>query len=207
MATGPSLTAFSYAPDLTFLAKELLLEPTASLSRLCGYGTYTNCSLSQKPLDCSSAVAGPTNTQFRNVFYYNGNGPNSNDWMPVGLFRPILSLLLENSYRIVEALVIDADNGDIGLRNNTVPVELDPGVTGKETLFGSSLRLFVRKTAYVHFAYGSAQVASYFYGVHKEASKIMEPLHLETGRSRTSLGHIRTNSRLNSASRFSCLVE
>jgi hypothetical protein len=67
--------------------------------------------------------------------------------MPVGLFWPILSLLLDNSYRIAEGHVICADNGGIDLRNNTLPVELDLGVTGKEVLFGSSLRLFVRKTA------------------------------------------------------------
>lgn len=67
--------------------------------------------------------------------------------MPVDLFWPILSLLLDNSYRIAEGLVICADNGDIDLRNNTLPVELDLGVTGKEVLFESSLWLFVRKTA------------------------------------------------------------
>jgi hypothetical protein len=112
-----------------------------------------------------STVAGPTNIQFRNFFDYNGNGSNSDDWMPVGLFRPMQSLLLENSYRIVEGLVVDADNGGIGLRNHTVPVGLDLGATWQEDLLWIQPETVCSPNNFtLHFAYGSAQVASYFHG-------------------------------------------
>jgi hypothetical protein len=62
-----------------------------------------------------SEVGRPANAQFKNVVYYNGNGPNSDGWIPMGFFWLMQLLLLGNSYIIVEGLVASAENGDIGL--------------------------------------------------------------------------------------------
>lgn len=74
MATGPSLTAFSYAPDPTFLAKELLLDPLHHFHVSVDMVLVPTVLYRRNPWTCSpadangSTVTGPTNTQFRNAF-------------------------------------------------------------------------------------------------------------------------------------------
>jgi hypothetical protein len=54
--------------------------------------------------------------------------------IPVGLFRPLDSVILENKYKIAEGLIIDATVGGIGFRNHTIPVGLDRGATWEEDI-------------------------------------------------------------------------
>jgi hypothetical protein len=52
----------------------------------------------------------------------------------VGFYRQLDSFILENEYRVLEGLIVDAKIGGIGLRNHTVPTGLDHGATWSEDL-------------------------------------------------------------------------
>jgi len=52
----------------------------------------------------------------------------------VGMFRQLDSFILDNSYKLVEGLVIDAKTGGVGFRNHTIPVGLAHGATWEEDL-------------------------------------------------------------------------
>lgn len=52
----------------------------------------------------------------------------------VGMFRQLDSFILDNSYKLVEGLVIDAKTGGVGFRNHTIPVGLLHGATWEEDL-------------------------------------------------------------------------
>ncbi|SPO07433.1 uncharacterized protein DNG_10127 [Cephalotrichum gorgonifer] len=52
----------------------------------------------------------------------------------VGKFRQLDSMILDNIYRVVEGLVIDAKSGGIGFRNHTIPVGFERGATWQEDL-------------------------------------------------------------------------
>lgn len=58
-------------------------------------------------------MEGPANAQFKNVVYYNGNGPNGDGWHGL-LLANAASAAWELLYN-VEGLVVSAENGGIGL--------------------------------------------------------------------------------------------
>lgn len=81
-----------------------------------------------------TTIASPLDIQFRNWFkgsdiYVDDNAPNV-----VGRFRPLATFALDNSYRVVEGLVVDAINGGLGFRNHTIPKGLELGAQWTEDI-------------------------------------------------------------------------
>ncbi|KAK4452266.1 hypothetical protein QBC34DRAFT_422951 [Podospora aff. communis PSN243] len=61
--------------------------------------------------------------------------PNLGDTrFSVGMFRTLDSSILDNRYKVVEGLVVDAVHGGVGFRNHTVPVGLSRGAVWEEDL-------------------------------------------------------------------------
>ncbi|KAK3346436.1 hypothetical protein B0T25DRAFT_520859 [Lasiosphaeria hispida] len=52
----------------------------------------------------------------------------------VGMFRPLDSSILDNKYKVIEGLVVDAISGGIGFRNHTIPTGLSRGATWEEDI-------------------------------------------------------------------------
>ncbi|CAI4215602.1 unnamed protein product [Parascedosporium putredinis] len=61
--------------------------------------------------------------------YVNGGNPYDS-----GMYRQLDSFILDNEYKILEGLVVDAKIGGIGFRNHTVPIDLGRGGTWQEDL-------------------------------------------------------------------------
>jgi len=64
---------------------------------------------------------------------YNKNYNNGTP-IVVGVFRPLESFALREDIRPVEGLIVDSENGGIGLRNHTLPVGHTQGATWTEDL-------------------------------------------------------------------------
>jgi len=61
--------------------------------------------------------------------------PNLGDTeISVGMFRPLDSSILNNKYKVIEGLVVDAITGGIGFRNHTIPTGLSRGATWEEDI-------------------------------------------------------------------------
>jgi hypothetical protein len=61
--------------------------------------------------------------------------PNRGDEeVSVGMFRPLESSILDNKYKVIEGLIVDAINGGIGFRNHTVPAGLSRGAYWEEDI-------------------------------------------------------------------------
>ena len=72
--------------------------------------------------------------QYRN-FYEEANKYIDDGEINVrGILQPLETFLLDNRYRIIEGLVVDAIDGGIGFRNHTAPVELELGAEWNEDL-------------------------------------------------------------------------
>ncbi|KAL4769223.1 hypothetical protein BDW60DRAFT_210308 [Aspergillus nidulans var. acristatus] len=75
-----------------------------------------------------------------------GNGSNSslprdrsyNEQYPIGTYRQVSTLILENSYQVIEGLIVDTKNGGVGFRNHSAPSLTTYGSTWTEDL------LFIR---------------------------------------------------------------
>ncbi|SPO00359.1 uncharacterized protein DNG_03204 [Cephalotrichum gorgonifer] len=61
---------------------------------------------------------------------YYDNGTESD----VGLYRQLDSFILQDAYKIVEGLIVDAKTGGIGFRSHTIPTGVDRGATWEEDL-------------------------------------------------------------------------
>ena len=59
---------------------------------------------------------------------------NNGTEYPVGIFRQLDSILLWDSYKAVEGLVVNGKEGGIGFRNHTIPTGLARGASWKEDL-------------------------------------------------------------------------
>ena len=82
----------------------------------------------------NSTVCGPMDMQFRNYFsqldnYIDGGAPQER-----GGFLPFETFLLDDDYRLVEGLIVDPVGGGIGLRNHTLPIDLELGATWTEDI-------------------------------------------------------------------------
>lgn len=133
----PSLVSFQYAPDRTFFGQGTSPRPEDTMFRTCVRKNLTICPstdiLTLLDTGPENTISGPGDIQFRNFEY--GNWSNfDGQWKAIGYFRPMQSILLENSYKLVEGLVVDPVNGGVGLRNHTVPRGLDLGATWEEDL-------------------------------------------------------------------------
>ncbi|EXK29547.1 hypothetical protein FOXG_11880 [Fusarium oxysporum f. sp. lycopersici 4287] len=64
---------------------------------------------------------------------YNKNYNNGTP-IAVGVFRPLESFALREDIRPVEGLIVDSENGGVGLRNHTLPVGHTQGATWTEDL-------------------------------------------------------------------------
>ncbi|KAL0941986.1 uncharacterized protein CTRU02_204749 [Colletotrichum truncatum] len=54
--------------------------------------------------------------------------------IPVGTFRQLDSNIMDPSYKVIEGLVVDATSGGIGLRNHTIPTNVEEGASWSEDL-------------------------------------------------------------------------
>ncbi|KEZ41921.1 Uncharacterized protein SAPIO_CDS6625 [Scedosporium apiospermum] len=59
---------------------------------------------------------------------------NNNKTFDAGLYRQLDSFILDNEYKVIEGLVVDAKDGGIGFRNHSIPVGLSRGATWQEDI-------------------------------------------------------------------------
>jgi hypothetical protein len=59
---------------------------------------------------------------------------HNNTVLTAGMYRQLNSVIMENRYKLVEGLIIDAKVGGIGFRNHTAPVGLSRGATWEEDI-------------------------------------------------------------------------
>lgn len=60
--------------------------------------------------------------------------PSYNERYPIGIYRPISTLILEDGYSVIEGLVVDTLNGGVGFRNHSTPAPTAYGSTWSEDL-------------------------------------------------------------------------
>lgn len=60
--------------------------------------------------------------------------PSYNEQYPIGMYRQISTLILEDSYQVIEGLVVDMTNGGVGFRNHSAPSLTTYGSTWTEDL-------------------------------------------------------------------------
>ncbi|KAI9373912.1 hypothetical protein BJX61DRAFT_551900 [Aspergillus egyptiacus] len=60
--------------------------------------------------------------------------PSYNEQYPIGTYRQISTLILENGYQVIEGLVVDMNNGGVGFRNHSAPSLTTYGSTWTEDL-------------------------------------------------------------------------
>lgn len=60
--------------------------------------------------------------------------PSYNEQYPIGMYRQISTLILEDSYQVIEGLVVDMTNGGVGFRNHSAPLLTTYGSTWTEDL-------------------------------------------------------------------------
>ncbi|KAJ4197286.1 hypothetical protein NW759_016336 [Fusarium solani] len=53
---------------------------------------------------------------------------------PIGMFRQLDSLILEETVKPIEGLIVDAKHGGVGFRNHTVPADLPSGASWEEDI-------------------------------------------------------------------------
>ncbi|KAK4461311.1 hypothetical protein QBC42DRAFT_330110 [Cladorrhinum samala] len=98
-----------------------------------------NTSVPQEPREIfSSGISGSTVSSFFDIEWRQVTRQTSPSFniteLAVGMFRPLDTLTLQDQYRLVEGLIIDAKAGGIGFRNHTVPVALGRGATWEEDI-------------------------------------------------------------------------
>ncbi|KAK4166991.1 hypothetical protein QBC43DRAFT_256825 [Cladorrhinum sp. PSN259] len=98
-----------------------------------------NTSVPNEPREIfSSGTVGSTVSNFFDIEWRQvtrQTSPSLNETeLSVGMFRPLDTLILQDRYRLIEGLIIDAKAGGIGFRNHTVPVMLGRGVTWEEDI-------------------------------------------------------------------------
>lgn len=64
---------------------------------------------------------------------YNPFFNNESDYL-VGTYRQIQTLILDETIKPVEGLIVDAKSGGLGFRNHTVPANSEHGATWAEDL-------------------------------------------------------------------------
>lgn len=72
--------------------------------------------------------------QYRNWYLGNVTQIDGNSVNAQGTFRALQSFALDDRYRVVEGLLVDAVHGGLGFRNHTVPVGLSLGAQWTEDL-------------------------------------------------------------------------
>lgn len=98
-----------------------------------------NTSVPHEPREIfSSGTSGSTVSNFFDIEWRQvtrQTSPTLNETeLAVGMFRPLDTLILQDKYRLVEGLIIDAKAGGIGFRNHTIPVVLGRGATWEEDI-------------------------------------------------------------------------
>jgi len=72
--------------------------------------------------------------EWRRYNFQHDKVKNNGSTLLVGDYRPITSLILENSRIAIEGLVVDSENGGIGFRNHTLPTGFKHGASWNEDL-------------------------------------------------------------------------
>jgi hypothetical protein len=138
--------------DYSFHGQGTLPRPVNPLRRVCGWSKYYDCPHSIyddaearnqyfnhtvvnstipyetrepfKPHLSRATVASPMNIEYRN-WYKNSNKYIDNGAIgSMGYFRPLQTFVLDDGYRLIEGLIVDAIHGGIGFRNHTIPLGL-----------------------------------------------------------------------------------
>ena len=76
--------------------------------------------------------------EWRRYSYYQGTEKDINygKTFPVGNFRPVAQIGLDDNIELIEGLIVDTNHGGVGLRNHSVPVDLvSGGVWTEDILF------------------------------------------------------------------------
>ncbi|KAF2189000.1 hypothetical protein K469DRAFT_659932 [Zopfia rhizophila CBS 207.26] len=84
--------------------------------------------------DVKSTISNYFDIEWRMYTYTRDRFKNNGSTILVGDYRGINSLILENSTRAVEGLLVDSKNGGIGFRNHTLPVGLKHDASWTEDL-------------------------------------------------------------------------
>ena len=151
--------SFAYARDLTYFGQGTPDRPEQPISRLCGArgskpcpgstwgGTPSsdeklmlNSSIPSDLLEIlgsgtkNSTIAGPFDIQYRQWYYRVQANIDAGKRQAVGYFQPMQSIVLENSYKVIEGLIVDAVDGGVGIRNHTIPQSLPLGASWKEDI-------------------------------------------------------------------------
>jgi hypothetical protein len=75
----------------------------------------------------NGTIAGPMDVQYRMYRMTESAYVDNNASSAQGTFGVLPSFVLQDGYGIVEGLIVDAQNGGVGIRNHTVPSGLDLG--------------------------------------------------------------------------------
>lgn len=81
-----------------------------------------------------TTIASPFDINYRHWYLRNFSGGDDGALKAVGDFLPMTSLLLADSYLLVEGLIVDAQNGGIGFRNHTMPRKMKLGAQWTEDI-------------------------------------------------------------------------
>lgn len=84
--------------------------------------------------DERSTIAGPLDIQFRNLVSRSDDYIDAGALQLIGGFLAFESFLLEDSYRLIEGIIVDSKNGAIGLRNHTMPTDMEFGASWSEDI-------------------------------------------------------------------------
>lgn len=107
-----------------------------------------------------NTIASPMDIQYRN-YYEEPNAYVDNGEMNIrGFIQPMQTLLLDDSYRLIEGLIVDSINGGVGFRNHSGPLRMGLGAQWTEDiLFIHPETACTQTNLSLHFSIS----ANYFY--------------------------------------------
>ena len=143
------------ATYLSFYGQGTLSRPSRPIRRTCGWNVYVNCPFStlqnqtaaSKALNStainstipqetiniftsgtrSGTIANALDIQYRSWFKTWDWYVDNNETITIGNFRPLQTFALENSYELIDGLIVNAKTGGVGVRNHTIPHGLELG--------------------------------------------------------------------------------
>lgn len=81
-----------------------------------------------------NTIASPVDIQYRNYYQEINQYVDNGDAKIRGFIQPLQTMLLDNSYRLIEGLIVDSINGGVGFRNHTGPVQMALGAEWMEDI-------------------------------------------------------------------------
>jgi hypothetical protein len=81
-----------------------------------------------------TTISNYADIEWRQLTTRNDQALDNGSTVAVGAFRQVESFLLQNEFKVVEGLIVDARSGGIGFRNHTLPIGAESGATWVEDL-------------------------------------------------------------------------